>query len=165
MTRKVFHTFHYGLDYWRVQQIKNMGVVEGQRLLSSNKWEEVKRGGSQAIRKWIDDQMYDKSCQVVLIGKKTAGRRWVDYEIKKAWGDRKGVVGVYIHRLKDQNEDQSSKGANPFGEIEVDGKKLSSIVKCYNPGLLFASSKEVHDAIKSNLSDWVEEAIGIRNRY
>jgi len=31
---------------------------------------------------WIDEQMAGKSCVVVLIGSKTAGRDWVEYEFK-----------------------------------------------------------------------------------
>lgn len=75
MARRVFYSFHYQNDAWRVQQVKNMGAVEGQPLLSSQKWEDVAKGGDAAIRKWIDDQMKGKSCNVVLIGSKTAGRR------------------------------------------------------------------------------------------
>lgn len=100
MPRKVFYSFHYDLDSSRVQQVKQMGRVEGQLILSSNQWQDVKRGGDAAIRNWIDNQMTSKSCLVVLIGSKTAGRKWVDYEIAKVWNEGLGVVGVYIHRLK-----------------------------------------------------------------
>jgi hypothetical protein len=41
------------------------------------------------------------------------------------------------------------------------GKKLSSIVKCYNPG--GATSKERYDWISTHLANAVEEAVGIRN--
>jgi hypothetical protein len=67
-----------------------MGVVEGQRLLSSNDWEDVKKGGDKAIKRWIDEQMKNKSCAVVLIGYGTAGRKWINYEIEKAWEDGGG---------------------------------------------------------------------------
>lgn len=33
----VFYSFHYDLDYWRVQQIMQMGKVEGQTILNSQK--------------------------------------------------------------------------------------------------------------------------------
>ena len=45
MARKVFLSFHYKPDSWRVSQIKSIGKIEGTPLLSSNSWEEVKRGG------------------------------------------------------------------------------------------------------------------------
>ncbi len=105
VARRVFYSFHYQLDNWRVQQIRNIGAIEGQSFLSSNQWEDVAKGGDAAIRAWIDEQMKGKSCNVVLIGSNTAGRRWVNYEFTKAWGDRKGVLGVHIHRLEDRSGD------------------------------------------------------------
>ena len=165
MKRKVFHTFRYETDCRRVQQIKNMGVVESQPLLYSNEWEKIRQGGGEAIKKWINEQMRGKSCQVVLIGSGTAGRKWVNYEIEKAWNDRKGVVGIYIHKLKDLNGKQAVKGRNPFDDFKVGPETLSSIVKSYDPGGPLATSKIVYDLIKSNLVDWVEEAIEIRNRF
>jgi hypothetical protein len=165
MARRVFHSFHYDRDSWRVQQVKQMGVIEGQPLLSSNEWEEIKRGGDAAIEKWIDEQMNGKSCNVVLIGSKTAGRKWVEYEFKKAWREKKGVVGVYIHNLKDKAGYQDSKGANPFAGFTLcEGKKdFAKVVKAYDPP--YSTSTSVYDYIKENLEDWVEEAITIRNDF
>jgi len=163
MPRKVFYSFRYSIDHWRVQQIKQIGSVEGSPLLSSNAWEEIKKGGKPAIQKWIDDNMNGTSCTVVLIGSTTAGRDWVKYEITKAWGDKKGLVGVYIHNMKDENSKQSSKGRNPFDDFTVGGKSMSSIVKTYDPP--HTISTDVYDHIRNNLSAWVEEAIKIRGSY
>jgi hypothetical protein len=161
MARKVFHSFYYARDSWRVQQVKQMGVVEGQPLLTSNQWEEVKRQGDAAIEKWIDMQMSGKSCVVVLIGSQTAGRKWVKYEIKKGWDSKKGVVGVYIHNLKNEQQQTATKGRNPFDDFNVGDKKLSAIVKAYDPQQTIY--KSYYDYIKDNLAGWVEEAITIRN--
>jgi hypothetical protein len=165
VARRVFHSFHFERDSHRVSQVKNMGVVEGQPLLSSNQWEDVKKGGDTAIQKWIDEQMSGKSCVVVLIGNQTAGRKWVNYEFTKAWGDRKGVVGVYIHNLKNLSGYQDTKGGNPFSGFTLcEGKKsLSNVVKAYDPP--YSASTSVYDYIKNNLEDWVEEAIKIRNEF
>jgi hypothetical protein len=160
MARKVFNTFHYKPDVQRVSQVRQMGAIEGQPILSSNDWEAVKRGGNAAIERWISEQMSGKSCSVVLIGTSTAGRKWVDYEIKKAWNDKKGLVGVYIHGLKNLAGQQATKGPNPFATFTVGPTKLSSIVKAYDPP--YTNSTSVYDYIKSNLADWVEEAITIR---
>lgn len=40
--RKVFFSFHYDLDSWRVNQVRNMGIVEGQRICEPNEWEKIK---------------------------------------------------------------------------------------------------------------------------
>ena len=163
MARRVFFSFHYKPDNWRAAKVRNMGVVEGDKPVTDNEWETVTGGGDAAIQKWIDDQMKGKSCAVVLIGSKTAGRKWIKYEIKKAWDDKKGVVGIYIHKLKDKDGNQSSKGRNPFDDITINGSKLSSIVKDYNPP--YVTSTYVYDHIKENIAEWVEEAISIRDDY
>jgi hypothetical protein len=163
MTRRTFYSFHYKPDNWRASQVRNMGVVDGNRPCSDNDWETITQGGDEKIKKWIAEQMDGKSCVIVLIGANTAGRKWINHEIVKGWDDGKGVVGVYIHNLKDSDGKQSSKGANPFASIRYGntGKMLSSIVKAYDPP--YSNSTNVYDYIKENLADWVEEAINIRN--
>lgn len=161
MARKVFLTFHYVNDNWRVQQIKNMGKVEGQSVLTGNQWEEVKKKGDAAIKKWIDDNMSGKTCQVVLIGSNTAGRKWVDYEIEKAWNDGKGVLGIHVHRLLDASGKASTKGSNPFSTFNVGGKPLTDFVKTYDPP--YTDSKDVYKYISDNIESWIEAAIKARS--
>lgn len=121
--------------------------------------------GDKAIQDWIDGQLKGRSCTVVLIGEKTAGRKWIKYEIEKSWNLGKGLVGIYIHNLKNQDEKQSDKGSNPFDSFTVgeDKKKLSGIVKAYDPP--YKTSTNVYNYISENLEDWVEEAIKIRDEY
>ena len=165
MARKVFYSFHFKPDNWRASQVRNMGVIEGNAPVSDNDWEEIKRGGEDSIKGWIDDQLNGKSCAVVLIGSDTAGRKWIEYEIEKSWNGGKGVVGIYIHNLKNVDSEQSTKGRNPFDNFTIgkDGKKLSSIVKAYDPP--YSISTNVYEHIKNNLTAWAEEAISIRNNY
>jgi hypothetical protein len=92
MARKVFYSFHFDNDCVRTSQVRNIGALEGNTPVSSNKWEEVKRGGDAAIKKWIADNMSGRSCIVVLVGSQTASRPWVKYEIKKGWEDGKGIL-------------------------------------------------------------------------
>ncbi|MCA9176049.1 MAG: TIR domain-containing protein [Planctomycetales bacterium] len=162
MARRVFYSFHYKPDNWRASQVRNMGVIEGNRPASDNDWETISQGGDAKIKKWIADQMYGKSCVVVLIGANTAGRKWINHEIIKGWDDSKGVFGIYIHNLKNSRGEQVSKGANPFASIRYgdSGKMLSSIVKAYDPP--YSSSSNVYDYIAENLAEWVDEAVDIR---
>lgn len=160
MARKIFYSFHFDNDVMRVQQIRNMGVLEGNEPVSVNAWEEVKKGKEAGIQKWINDNMHGKSCVVVLVGAETANRPWVKYEIEKAWNEGKGVVGIHIHNLKCPRKGTSTKGANPFAQFTVAGTPLSSIVKCYDPYLL-----DTYGGIKTNLEQWIEEAIQIRAKY
>lgn len=162
MTRNVFYSFHYKPDNARASQVRNMGVVEGNPPAKDNDWETITKGGDKEIQKWIDGQFKGKSCAIVLIGKETADRKWIDYEIEKAWNDSKGLLGIYIHNLKDLNGDQSSKGKNPFEGFTVgtDKKKLSTLVKAYDPP--YTDSKQVYNYIKDNIEQWIEDAIAAR---
>ncbi len=94
MARKVFFSFQFNKDHWRAGQVRNIGVIEGNSEVSDNKWEELKNKGDASVKKWIDDNMVGRSCLIVLIGNGTANRKWINYEIEKAWNDRKGVVGI-----------------------------------------------------------------------
>ena len=163
MARRAFFSFHYKPDCWRAAQVRNMGMVEGNVPVSDNEWETVKKGGDKAIKAWIDGQLHGRSCTVVLVGEKTASRKWIKYEIEESWNAGKGVVGVYIYNLKDSDENQSQKGRNPFDDITIEGKKLSTVVKLYDPP--YKSSSKAYDYIKENIADWVEKAIQIRNNY
>ena len=193
--RQVFYSFEYKPDVFRVQQVINMGKVEGEPLLSSNAWEEVKKGIG-GIKKWIDDNMLYRSCIIVLVGSNTSNREWVQYEIEKGWNDGKGVVGIHIHNLECAKTGYCNIGLNPFNQfILKDGevKKnlfdptktfsfsdlypiyLSDVIKCYDPPIysvaqLFLDPKlttgqVVYRHIRDNVESWVEEAISIRNKY
>lgn len=163
MARKAFYSFHYKPDSWRASQVRNAGVVEGNQPCTDNDWESITAAGDDAIKKWISQQMSGRSCVIVLIGANTAGRKWIKHEIIEGWNSGKGVVGVYIHNLLDSAGQQSSRGTNPFESITLgdSGKKLSSVVKTYDPP--YSTSTSVYDYIKTNLADWVEEAIDIRS--
>ncbi len=162
--RQVFYSFHFNNDYWRTNQVRNIGAVEGNKPVSSNDWEAVKRKGDAAIKKWISDQLRYRSCTIVLVGTRTATRRWVKHEIRKSWQLGKGVVGIHIHKLKDSVGVPSSKGQNPFSQFTIDGTTMDNIVKCYNP-VPSGTSKEVYAWFEKNLGDAAETAITIRNSY
>ncbi len=156
--RRVFLSFRYKNDNWRVQQIKNIGSIEGQPLLSSNEWEKVKQGGDDSVKRWINNQLDGKSCTVVLIGSDTANRKWVNYEISRSWDNNKYLVGIYIHKLKDVNGMQSSKGENPFRYVKLqNGKTLDQVVPCFDP--VGSTSSEAYDWIKNNIEAIVDKAV------
>ena len=117
MAHRAFSSFHYKPDNWRAAKVRRIRALEGNRPVMDNRWEQIKRGGDRAIKRWIDGQLALKSCTIVLIGKETAGRKWINYEIEKSWNDGKGVVGIYIHRLLDRLLRSSAKGRNPFGDF------------------------------------------------
>jgi hypothetical protein len=163
MTRKVFFSFHYKPDNWRASQVRNIGVIEGNASVSDNDWESITSGGDEAIKKWISNQLSGRSCTIVLVGSNTAGRKWINYEIIESWNSGKGVVGICVHNLLDNDQNTSQKGDNPFDNITVGDKKFSSIVKLYDSP--YQTSKYIYEHISENISSWVEEAIEIRSKY
>jgi len=152
--RQVFYSFHFDNDVMRVQQIRNIGALEGNTPVSVNDWEAIKKKGDSAIEKWIADNMSYRSCVIVLVGEKTAARPWVKYEIKKAWEDGKGLFGIYIHNLKDPNTGKCSKGTNPFDQFTFKKGGNVQTIKCYEP-----KSDDAYNDIKDNIADWIEAAI------
>src|SRR5262249_28538446 len=154
-------SFYHRDDASRVHQVVQIGRVEGQRILTGNEWEAIKRTGEVAIKRWIRDQMYGKTCLVVLVGAQTASRPWVMYEIKKAWADKLGVVGVRIQGLKDlRTQKVSVRGSNPFSRVTLNGRPLSEIVTLFEP--VGSDSKAVYGSISENIESLVEQAIKIR---
>src|SRR5438105_4572058 len=158
MARSCFYSFHYKPDCTRASQVRNIGVIEGNSPASDNDWESVTKGGDEAIKKWIASQMKGRTCNVVLVGNGTANRKWINHKIVRAWDDGLGVVGIYIHGLKNLAGEISTKGSNPFDFINYGntGKKLSSVVKCYDPA--WATSKDRYDWISTHLANALEEA-------
>jgi len=101
----------------------------------------------------------------VLIGRHTAGRKWVDYEIEKGWNDGKGLVGVYIHGLAAMDGTTTAKGTNPFSGFTVgtNKRKLSLVAPVHDPSGL--TTKATYKAIEDNIAAWVEDAIKIRKDF
>ncbi len=164
MPRRVFYSFHFGADCTRTQLVRNMGAIEGSSVATPNRWEEIKRSGDAAIKSWIDANMKGKSAVVVLIGSETADRRWVKYEIKKAWNDGRALLGIHIHGLKDLNGRTATKGRNPFGNFTIGaaGTPMSSLVPVYDPTR--TSSKFTYQNIALHLPLWIDDAIENRRR-
>lgn len=153
----VFYSFHFDNDVMRVQQIRNMGMIDGNEPVSKNDWETVKKKGDAAVEKWIEENMSYKRCVVVLIGTDTHKRPWVKHEIQKAWKDGRGLLGIHIHNLKCPNNGTCSKGTNPFAQFEFKDKGVIVTPPVYDPP---ASTAYSH--IKDNLAAWVEGAIAAR---
>lgn len=163
MARRVFYSFDYENDCWRASMVRNIGVVLGNQPARDNTWESVKLSNDPAIMRWINEQMNGRSCTIVLIGAETANSRWVNYEIEQSLSSGKGLFGIRIHQLLDQNQETSIAGPDPFATLTLpDGRQLSSIIKTYDPP--GANSKEVYAYISENLESWIEAAIETRQR-
>lgn len=150
----VFYSFCFDDDVMRVQQIRNIGSIEGNTPVSPNDWEKIKAKGDPAVEHWIDENMKYKQCVIVLIGRSTAQSKWVKYEIKKAWESRKGLFGIYVHNMRCPRTGTCAKGANPFANWNVGGRSMSQLITCYDP-----PATDAYNNIARNLRSWVTTAI------
>ena len=145
----VFYSFHYELDAWRVQQVRNIGLVgDNDGAVASQEWEKVRYKSDLSIKNWIDSQMSYKRAVVVLIGSETASRPWVQYEIERAWDLKKPLLGVRIHGLKDRFGNTSTAGDDPFTALDY------WQVPVFNPQGW--DSAERYRDISNNLNRWID---------
>lgn len=162
--RQVFFSFHYDADAWRASQVRNMGVVDKSSTFCDNDWEEVKKKSKEEIKEWINSQMKMRSCLVVLIGEQTWQREWVKYEIELAYKLRKGIVGIYIHKLKDRFEMQANEGISPFDVVFTEEENsLANYALTFNSE--YSESNEVYNDIKEKIHDLIEGAIEKAKSY
>ena len=157
MARRVFFSFHYERDVWRAGQVRNSWVTQPDRetagFWDSASWEEVRRRGKDAVERWIDNQLNGTSVTVVLVGAETSTREYVGYEIKRSHEIGNGLLGIWIHNLKDSNQRPDTRGLNPFDSwnVQRDARTVyfSQLYKTYD---------WVNDSGYTNLGTWVEQA-------
>lgn len=157
MARRVYFAFYYERDVWRAGQARNSWVTKPDRetagFWDAATWEEVKKKGKEAVERWIDKQLEGTSVTVVLIGAETSSRDYVKYELEQSWKKGNGILGIYIHQIKDEDRKTDTKGNNSFGPIftsQDDDKKYF-----YER---FPTYDWVDDDGYNNLGDWVEKA-------
>lgn len=126
MARRVFFSFHYQMDIWRVNQIRMAHIVEGTAAAGwhdASIWEEAKRMGDDAVHGLINRGLEGTTVTAVLIGSQTANRKYVKYEIDQSIARGNGILGIYIHDLKDQRGLPSPKEKIPL--IGLHGRAIA----------------------------------------
>jgi hypothetical protein len=117
MARRVFFSFHYDGDVWRANQVRHANVVAGSDVagfFDHSEYEEAKKKGKEGIQRMILKNLKSTTVTVVLIGKDTASRPWVKYEIEQSIARKNGLLGIYIHHLRNSDRDSSFfRGAKP----------------------------------------------------
>jgi len=157
MSRHVFYSLHYDADRSRVAAILSSKALHGQVEAEPAEWAKLKRSGDFAIKRWLDQHLKGRSCTVVLIGRETASRPLIHYEIKRSWELNVGLIGVYVHHLKDAHGNQSTQGPNPFEHpasgLGDDGPR----VPVFDPPE--TDGKLVHRYIVDHLAQWSEQRL------
>jgi hypothetical protein len=145
--RNVYFSFHYA-DIWKVNQIRNSGVVFGAKsagFSDGSLWEEAEAKHDSALRRLIAEGLEGTSVTAVLIGRETAGRRWVKYDIQRSLKQGNALVGIHIHQVRDPDRRVARRGRIPHA--------------------LKVHDVPIHDW--TNVQDfrrWVEDAWQVRNR-
>ena len=140
--RKVFFSFHFARDSWRVSQVRNSNLIGPgfeNPYYDRAGWEAVKQKGDEVIKTWIDSQIKGTSVTVVLIGAETASRRWVKYEIARTIELGHGLIGIDISKIKNQAGLTDTTGLNPLPAG-------------------YATYLWNNDKGRENLGDWIEKA-------
>ena len=157
MVRRVFFSFHYEEDINRSMVVRNSWVTQGKEVagfIDKAEFEKVKKEGKEAICRWIDKQLVGTSVTVVLIGKETLNRPFVQYEIRKSVERGNAIIGVCIHNIKDMITQKTSVKGNPHTIIGYyDGK-----IPAYFDNICDGIYDYSQDNGYSNLGIWIEEA-------
>lgn len=91
----------------------------------------------------------------MLIGEDTANRDWVLHEIEASWHAGKGLLGIYIHQIRDMRTGRGSRqGTNPFDGVylpDADGRDVD-----------LGGEMDTYDWVDDNgfynFGGWVEQA-------
>jgi hypothetical protein len=154
MARRTFFSFHYENDIWRANVVRNSWVTaDTAGFVDAADFEQVKKGGDSAIKKWIDNQLSGTSVTAVLIGAETNDRVYVKYELEQSWKKGNGILGIYIHNIKDKSGNKGVKGSDLFGPIFT---STSDDKKYFYER--FSSYDWVDNDGYNNLGKWIETA-------
>lgn len=158
MARRVFFSFDYQdvIDF-RANVVRNSWLTKQDRedagFFDASIWEASKKKGDLALKRLINDSLENTSVTCVLIGMRTFSRRWVRYETLKSYSRSNGLLGIYIHNIRDKGGRTSTGGLNPFDFLAVNisrtGDRLSFLE--YN-GDHWISYQDLNGYCVSNVS-------------
>ena len=135
MARRVFFSFHYEEDINRSMVVRNSWVTQGKEVAGF-------------------------IVTVVLIGKETLNRPFVQYEIRKSVERGNAIIGVCIHNIKDMITQKTSVKGNPHTIIGYyDGK-----IPAYFDDICDGLYDYLEDNGYCNLGIWIEEAAKWKNK-
>jgi len=157
VSRRVFFSFHYERDIWRAQQVRNSWVTRPSRsaagFFDGSLAEAAKTENDARLKAAIRQGLRGTTCTVVLIGARTAQRKYVLYEIAESHARGNALVGVRIHRLKNRRGRTDLRGENPFTRVAALGRYAPYV------GRRVPVYDWVRDGGYRNLGRWVASAV------
>jgi Thoeris protein ThsB, TIR-like domain len=146
MARRVFFSFHYQNDIWKVNIIRNSHIVEGSAAAGfqdASIWEAAKTQGDDAVHRLINRGLENTSVTCVLIGTFTAQRKYVDYEIEQSIKRGNGLLGIHINNIGGINKGISGIFDSIPGTV---------------PAGLIRHNAPVYTWDREKFGEWVEDA-------
>lgn len=130
MARYVFFSFAYDdVKNFKANVVRQSWLTRNseETFVDGSIWEKSKKKGAPVLKQLIETGLNQTSVTSVLIGEKTANRRWVNYEIIKSFERGNGLIGIHINRIKGRTG-MTSRGLNPLDrlglQISEDGSKI-----------------------------------------
>lgn len=155
MVRRVFFSFHYERDIWRANIVRKSWITQDREAAGfwdASLWEEAKKTSAVAVKNMINNALKGTSVTAVLIGAETSTRKWVKYEVKESYLRGNGLLGIYIHNIKDNNGREDTIGNHSF-DLGKDRNGNSVYFEQLYPVYHWKN-----DDGYSNFGKWVEKA-------
>lgn len=149
--RRVFFSFHYANDVFRVDRVRTTWLASQPRFEDGSLWEKAATRDDTLLKRMIDRALEETSVTVILIGSETANRKYVAYEITQSLARGHGLLGVYIHQLPDATGHRATKGPNPLDKLTAPGTGAALSTH-------FDTFDWVDDDGQRNLGRWIEAA-------
>ncbi len=128
--RSVFFSFDYDdVKNFKVNVVRNSWLLKetNESFVDRSIWEKSKLKTPAKIKALIDTGIIGTSVTAILVGDRTATRRFVKYEIVKSFERGNGLISIYINRVRGTSG-LTSRGRNPFDrlalQVSSDGEKI-----------------------------------------
>jgi hypothetical protein len=167
MARKVFFSFHYQNDIFRVNVVRHHSLTKtgysDSGYFDHSLWEKAKSQSPQHLQNMINDGLQNTTVSVILIGSETANRPWVKYEIEQAIKRGNGFIGICIHNIKcAKTVSPSLMGPNPLDLHFCKAPQVSDLSYMGDSivplSRIYSTYDWVDDDGYNNFQDWVEAA-------
>ena len=124
MARRTFFSFHYKPDVTRAWVVRNSWVTkvaQGERedagFFDSSVFEAKQRESDDVLKMFLREGLKNSTVTCVLVGAKTALRRWVRYEIMRSFVRNNGLLAIRIHSIAGFDKKTCASGSNPFNAL------------------------------------------------
>ncbi|WP_424671297.1 TIR domain-containing protein [Candidatus Binatus sp.] len=124
LPRRTFFSFHYKPDVWRAWNVRNCWVVKPDEqvdrgFFDSSVFEASKKESDDSLKAFLREGLNNTSVTCVLASTDTWTRRWVRYEIARSVLKGNGLLTVFIHGVKNKDQEVAAKGEDPLARMGV----------------------------------------------